>query len=99
MSTEVFLPIDNMYSDGEIFNFSNGTSLLSREPINYIITPQDRVHVWIQGDLLPNVAYRYYDNPAFWYIIADVNDIQNPFEIEVGTELIIPDLELALENS
>lgn len=45
------------------------------------------------GDTLDSIALDYYNNPTFFWIIADFNQIQDPYiNLEVGQELKIPTL-------
>ena len=48
-------------------------------------------HVVQIGDTLDTLALYYYNNPTFFWIIADFNRIQDPYEtLKVGTRLRIP---------
>ncbi len=41
-----------------------------------------------------SIAYATYGNSKYWWIIAMVNDVINPFsEFYLGRELIVPDLQ------
>ena len=78
------------YDKSIVFSFKEGDFNLVREPYFYIESKDDRVHEVIDGDRLDTIAFKYYGNSRLWYIIADANEITNPFEIEVGSKLIIP---------
>jgi nucleoid-associated protein YgaU len=65
--------------------FTNGMVFQS---INY--TGSVIVHKVEVGQTLDIVSYTYYDNSEYWWVIAMVNSIINPFCIPPGTELIIP---------
>ena len=44
-----------------------------------------------QNEPLDLVAWKFYKDGSRWYLIADVNEIDNPLEpIEQGTRIIIP---------
>jgi Contractile injection system tube protein/LysM domain len=45
-----------------------------------------------QGDTLSWIAGREYGNPAEWRIIADANGIDDPMNLTVGQDLLIPPL-------
>ena len=45
-----------------------------------------------QGDTLAWIAAKEYGNPAEWRIIAQANDIDDPRQLTVGRELLIPPL-------
>lgn len=41
-------------------------------------------------DWWDNISYYYYETPFLWWVIALMNDVQNPFEeLEVGTNIKI----------
>ena len=45
------------------------------------------------ADTLDLIALEYYNNPTLFWVIADFNDIHNPYdELEVGSKLNIPTL-------
>lgn len=46
--------------------------------------------VLIQGDTIFDMAYREYKSTAMWRVIAQANNIDDPLNIEYGTELILP---------
>lgn len=60
------------------------------------------VHEVKIGDDLDLLAYLYAgenaDKAKFWWLIADVNGILWPLDIEPGTELMIPIKELAVRG-
>ena len=44
-----------------------------------------------QNEPLDLVAWKFYKDESLWYLIADVNEIDNPLEpIEQGIRIIIP---------
>ena len=50
------------------------------------------VHKIRQGDTLDNLSLTYYGRPDYYWMIADYNDIQDPYEILYGRydRLLIP---------
>ena len=44
----------------------------------------------IEGDSLPGIAYREYEDPALWRAIAEVNRIDDPMRLSPGTRLLVP---------
>lgn len=52
-----------------------------------------RVHVMAEGDTLPALAYREYGRPDLWRELAEVNDIDDPFRIELGRTVLLPAVE------
>lgn len=61
-----------------------------RLPQNAI--PEDsQVYRCIQGDMLDYIAYCFYGAHWPWYVIADTNDIMDPFfACRGGERLIVP---------
>ena len=48
-------------------------------------------HKVVSGDTLDNLALYYYNNPTYYWIIADVNRISDPYlPLELGRILKIP---------
>lgn len=47
-------------------------------------------HVLGAGDRLDLLAYRYYGDEEYWWVIALSNRILDPFSLVVGTKLRIP---------
>ena len=48
-------------------------------------------HVVKNGDTLDSISLYYYNNPTYYWVIADFNRIQDPFkQLKVGTILNIP---------
>ena len=42
------------------------------------------------GDSLASIAMTHYGNPTMWRAIAAANEIDDPFDVRIGTELLIP---------
>ena len=47
-----------------------------------------------KGENLPMIAGLIWGSGSenLWWVIADINDIRNPFDLEIGTKLRIPGL-------
>ena len=78
------------YDRSVVFSFDEGDFNLVREVYVYRESNGDMVHEVIDGERLDTIAFKHYGNSKLWYIIADSNEITNPFDIEVGRKLIIP---------
>lgn len=88
------LPLDNLYANGYLVVYSDGPAILKRERLGYIPTPRDINHEVVDGDRIDMLAFRYYGNSKYWWAIADINRVLNPFQLEVGSILVIPDINL-----
>ena len=61
------------------------TSHLITEGTNYVS------HKVKQGDTLDTLALYYYNNPTYFWVIADFNRIRDPYEdLEIGRILKVP---------
>lgn len=83
---------NNPYSTGLIFQYPEGDFLLERTPMPYVKSPNDRYFTVIQGDSLQSISFQAYGNSKWWWVIRDINDVTDPFDLTVGTSLLIPDL-------
>lgn len=85
---------DNPYINGKIVLFDDNTLALYRGKLVYKESPLDRYYVVSEEDTLPNIAgsKEIYSNSKLWWVIAEVNQIMDPFDLPVGLTLIIPNL-------
>ena len=47
-------------------------------------------HIWKYGDRFYNLAYQYYDNPEYWWVIAWYNGYPTEADITPATVIYIP---------
>ena len=75
-----FIHID--FGDGEPLYLYNAFSTMTVGSFtNYIVK---------DGDRLDSLAFKFYGNNKAWDKIAQINNILNPFELQVGSSIIIP---------
>ena len=48
------------------------------------------LHVVEGGDSIPTLAYVFGGKPSLWWVIADINNRDGMFDIDVGEILLIP---------
>ena len=84
----------DLYTDGYRILYEEGDESLERRPINHREDINDTLYMVKDGDKLTNIAFRFYNNPLLWFLIADANGIINPFELESGKNIIIPNQEI-----
>lgn len=61
------------------------TSHLKHDNVKYI------THKVVRGDTLDSIALYYYNNPTYFWIVADFNHINDPYkELKIGQLLKIP---------
>jgi len=61
--------------------------------------PGRRTHTVVAGDTLHSIAQREYGKPALWRGLANVNGIDDPLRVAIGSSLLIPPREDAEMNS
>lgn len=85
---------NNPYSTGYLVKFKNGDSALLRTPLPIVRSERDKIHIVVEGENLTQIAFKYYKDSKYWWVLADVNEIHNPFEpLETSRNIIIPDLD------
>ena len=47
-------------------------------------------HIWSYGDRFYNLAYKYYGDVTYWWVIAWYNGIPTEAEIQNGDLIVIP---------
>jgi len=86
----------NPFATGFIVEFPEGDSILQRKELIYEPSAsKDITHVTTEGDTIYGLAYKYYGDDKWWHVIADANQLYNPFDLQLGLELLIPDLDVA----
>lgn len=100
--SEVLLKQSNMFYNGKIIMFEDGTSEIVREEMTFIKSENDKYYTVQIDDLLDNIAFKFYkgivEEPyLYWFLIADANKIENPLDLSdwVGKDILIPDIILA----
>jgi nucleoid-associated protein YgaU len=83
-----------IYNENFIIDYKEGDRSKERIPIEHNTTIDDLLHIVTQDETLISIAHLYYGFSKVWYVIADVNNIVNPFELEIGQSLIIPNEKL-----
>lgn len=82
----------DLYSNGITINYQEGDTSLQRKTIVHKEDLEDKSYIIRQDDTLSSIANKFYNEPLYWYIIADVNNIDNPFILETGKSIIIPNI-------
>ena len=73
----------------------NGDFWGTRQPLKLREHDSDTFHVVTDADSkrIDLIAWKYYRDVRLWWVIAEVNNINNPLEIPAGTTLRIPSYE------
>lgn len=90
---QIFLSENNPYAHGVIIVLEPADLVLQADPLVYKKSINDRYYTVEQGDTLGLIAYYAYADSREWRRIADANNIMDPFNIQPGTSLLIPDLQ------
>jgi hypothetical protein len=90
---------DSLYYNGFIFLYPDGSISLERDPLVYQQSEGDRYYTTIDGETLWNIAYQAYGNSKYWWIIAEANGIDFPFDLPAGSSLIIPDIDQVQQDN
>ncbi len=84
----------NAYTDSYRIIYEEGDESLERRPINHQEDIDDVIYTIKEGDSLTNIAIKFYNSSNLWFLIADDNNIINPFALELGTNIIIPNQQI-----
>lgn len=97
---ELQLKISNLYANGRIITYADGTGILVRDIVDYVPTESDDYYTVRYADWISRIAYEKYKNKVilpshYWWIIADANRIMNPLDLSayVGKEIVIPNID------
>ena len=83
---------NHLYYNGYYINYKENERSLERLQIIHREDLDDKSHIIRDGDTLTSISDKYYGDSLMWYLIADVNQIDNPFILDVGISLIIPNI-------
>lgn len=84
---------NNPYITGFVVNYTEGDKSLERRKLNYQVTIDDILHPVKNYDNLSDIAYDYYKSSKWWWVLSDVNNIFDPFNLTPNSNIIIPDLD------
>jgi hypothetical protein len=92
--------MDSRYENNEKKKTFDGKEVLRSRIYPNIPLRDDDIYVMTEtGDRLDTLAWQYYENPTFWWIIAAANNIHDaPLGLKDGTILRIPQNYLAILN-
>lgn len=98
-TTPIELLESNMFANGRMIVFSDGTGKLQRDKIEYVPSESDDYYTVKIDDRITGIAYQFYKLKVqlpshYWWIIADANNIRNPLDLSsyVGKEIVIPNI-------
>lgn len=77
--------VDRAINNGEnlYYEFHNEVDIKSLDYITFKVDSKDHT--------LPAIAYKYYNNQLYWWILAYANDIIDPSKsLEIGSTIKVP---------
>lgn len=91
IDTSQYLVGASPYNQAYAINYGDGDYSLEASYGSIPTSNRDSQHTVKDGETLQNIAFRYYGDSGKWYVIAEVNNILNPFkELESGMIIKIP---------
>ena len=84
---------DSRYTNVRV-NEDDGVTTFEARRTPHFTTVGCTTHVVVEEETLDLIANKYYQNPRYWWAILDANldKLQDFFNIEPGTKLVIPRL-------
>jgi len=88
------------YDNNQTKKLADGRTVYRSRVYPEIPLRDDDIYVASEtGDRLDTLAYQYYNNSSYWWIIASANNIHNaPFGLKDGTILRIPQNYIEIVN-
>ena len=94
MAKQLTVTDENPYSTGYIVELEDNKQLLKRDKLVYdYAVSRDKTHTVGCGENIYDIAFRHFGNAKLWFLIADANNIFNPFELTAGEDIVIPDID------
>ncbi len=79
------------YEIVSVTTFSDQSQLVEDIGVLKPIAQTNPIHEVLQGQTLLSISFIYYQNHSDWVNIFLANDLVDPFTLEVGSKLVIPD--------
>lgn len=89
---------NNPYSNGSVFIFNEGDVQLTRTPLIYIKSPNDKPYTIKEGDDLWSISYAKYGESKWYWVLQEVNQYLFIGDIQIGDNIVIPDLDYLFAN-
>ena len=94
--------------NGRLSRYKNLKRLINEDGVAYIETPEKVVIRESQKDIfysvelgfenrLDLISYKFYNTPFLWWVIAIMNNIENPLDVQAGIVLRIPSMSTLYE--
>lgn len=70
-------------NDNYLYNPASNINFIGAENANLT------TYKVVGGDTWPYISYKIYGNTKLWWILAQLNNISDPFDLEVGRDLMV----------
>ena len=89
----MIIPKESRYRRCELLRDPENRRYLARmETRKYPCAPDDRFYMVQPGDRVDNLAYKFFGDSQYWWVICEMNDILFPLPLEPGTILRYPSM-------
>ena len=79
------------FNIGYIVQYQEGDLSLEKHQPTVVLSDHDDIRILKADETLHSIAYEVYGDSGKWYILAEVNNIMNPFvELKEGMKIRIP---------
>ena len=92
------VPLYDKILDKKKRKFLTITRTITFDSLKDVNLPVITTHIWITGDTLYKLSYKYYDTYDFWWVIALVNNKPSDAHYTFGDEVLIPANPSVLNN-
>ena len=89
---------EGLYDRGYLVNYNEGDQAIYRTPISYKASVTDEYYTINHNETLYDIARKKYGSSSLWYILADVNNIDDIFNLTPGMVILIPDYLIISSN-
>jgi nucleoid-associated protein YgaU len=79
-----------LYHNGLVITYPEGDISLERLPQDIKDDIEDKIHTVSESDNLTFISNKYYKQSNLWHIIAEKNNLDDIFNLVIGSNLVIP---------
>jgi len=81
-----------MYKASYIIKFQDQTQILLSSELEspMVLVREPKIHSVREGDTLFSISVQYFNTAHLWYTISELNNLEDPFALELGASLDIP---------
>lgn len=90
---QLTIPVPNLTSRCPVLSIAGTLEFSTRVPLPQQQRDDDTFYVIQAGDTLPRLAYQFYSDVRFWWVLYDANAdliMGHPLDLEAGVNLRMP---------